>query len=150
MPGQHQNGCTNNRVALRDFQLFQMGILHKYNEFAKRTVLPGGLRMGLFWGRCAAKISFRGMTDRVLMPAEDYMRFRGVVVRSFLMGFTSPVRRGQSLQFHPMATYWRDESTSLPHEYVDIHAEWGVCLDIFPLSPCPRKALKIGTALTLR
>ena len=39
MPGQHQNGCTNNRVALRDFQLFQMGILHEFKRICEESGL---------------------------------------------------------------------------------------------------------------
>ena len=140
MPGQHQNGCTNNRVALRDFQLFQMGILHEF----KRICEENGLTWWLAYGSLLGAIRHKGFIPwdddiDVLMPAEDYMRFRELCRTELSDGFYLQVHEDNPCNFIPWQRIGVTSSTSLPHEYVDIHAEWGVCLDIYPLFPCPEK-----------
>ena len=126
MPGQHQNGCTNNRVALRDFQLFQMGILHEF----KRICEENGLTWWLAYGSLLGAIRHKGFIPwdddiDVLMPAEDYMRFRELCRTELSDGFYLQVHEDNPCNFIPWQRIGVTSSTSLPHEYVDIHAEWG-------------------------
>lgn len=124
-------------VELRQFQLFQLDIL---NEF-KRVCDEHNLRWWLAYGSLLGAARHEGFIPwdddiDVLMPAEDYLKFREVCVKGALSeGFYIQSHALNPCNFIGWQRIGVESSTSLPYEYADIHAEWGVCIDIFPLFP---------------
>ena len=141
MSDRQEGGCEKDRVALRDFQLFQIDILHEF----KRICEENNLRWWLSYGSLLGAIRHKGFIPwdddiDVVMPAADYMRFRELCRTELSSGFYLQVHEDNPCNFISWQRIGVTNSTSLPREYADIHAEWGVCLDIFPLFPCPEGA----------
>ena len=123
-------------VPLRDYQLFQLNILREF----KRVCDLYGLRWHLCWGSLLGAARHKGFIPwdddiDVSMPPEDYLAFREIAREELGEEFylQSHVDNPQNI-----ITWQRigvKNSTSMSRRLADIHAEWGVCMDIFPLMP---------------
>lgn len=138
MSEHQENAQPNTGVELREFQLFQLGILKEF----QRVCDEHGLRWWVGYGTLLGAARHQGFIPwdddvDVIMPSEDYLRFREVARTSLSDGFYLQTHEDNPCNF----IFWQrigvKDSTSMPYEYADIHAEWGVCIDIFPVYPFP-------------
>ena len=126
------------RVSIRDLQLFQLNLVR---EFMRICDLHG-LR---YWAACGTLLGavrhkgFIPWDDDVdlWMPPSDYLRFREVCKESLGEDYYLQVHSENPCNFIRWQRIGVKRSTSLLKSHADIHAEWGVCIDIFPLAACP-------------
>lgn len=122
-------------VPLREYQLFQLGILR---EFA-RVCEEGGLRFYAGYGTLLGAARHQGFIPwdddvDVVMPAPDYYRFREVARERLSQGFYLQSHAVNPENFISWQRIGVESTTSMPKDMADIHGEWGVCIDIFPLA----------------
>lgn len=136
-------------VELRQFQLFQLDILKEFMRVCDEHGLCWWLAYGSLLGaaRHGGFIPWDDDID-VLMPAEDYLKFREICTKGGLSkGFYIQSHALNPCNFIGWQRIGVENSTSLPYEYADVHAEWGVCIDIFPLFPvAPQESLAASKA----
>lgn len=123
---------------LREFQVFQLDILREF----KRICDEHGLRWWLAYGTLLGAARHEGFIPwdddiDVAMPPEDYLRFREVAPESLSDGFYLQCHGVNPCNFIEWQRIGVTSSTSMPYAYADVHAEWGVCMDIFPFFPAP-------------
>lgn len=127
-------------VPLRDFQLYQLDILRVFIGICEKH----GLRYWAAWGTLLGAARHNGFIPwdddiDVWMPPEDYFRFREVCRSCLPENYYFQSHLTNSDNFIPWQRIGRLDSTSLPRKYRELHGEWGVCIDIFPLgSTAPR------------
>lgn len=122
-------------VALRDFQLFQMGLLSELDRICSKHGLTywGGYGTLLGAARHQGFIPWDDDID-VMMPAEDYYRFREVAPAELPEGLYVQCHCINSENIIPFMRIGDERTTSMPYDATDIFAEWGIDIDIFPLS----------------
>lgn len=153
MPAMDNESKKEHGVELRRFQLFQLDILREFMRVCNEHDLRWWLAYGSLLGaaRHGGFIPWDDDID-VFMPAEDYLKFREICVKGGLSeGFYIQSHALNPRNFIGWQRIGVENSTSLPHEYADIHAEWGVCIDIFPLFPvAPQGARMESRANSIR
>ena len=124
-------------VPLREFQLFQLGILKEFIRLCEKNDLRYFAAYGTLLG-AARHQGFIPWDDDIdlWMPAEDYVRFRDVCKAQLKPPYYLQSHETNLQNFISWQRIGREDTTSLLLEMADIHAEWGICIDIFPLFPC--------------
>ncbi len=123
-------------VPLKEFQAFQLGILKEFMRLCEKHGLTYYAAFGTLLGavRHQGFIPWDDDID-VWMPPEDYLRFRSACSASLADGYYFQSHGSNPCNFLSWQRIGVRNSTSLPKEYADIDAEWGVCIDVFPLVP---------------
>jgi lipopolysaccharide cholinephosphotransferase len=125
-------------VELREFQLFQMNILNEIDRVCKKN----GLTWYAGWGTLLGAARHQGFIPwdddiDIIMPHKDYLAFRDACARDLDERFYLQVHSVNPANDIVWQRVGVKNSTSLPVDSRDIPAEWGVCVDIFTLFPCP-------------
>ena len=125
-------------VELREYQLFQLRILREFIRICDAHDLTYYMAYGTLIG-AARHQGFIPWDDDVdvMMPADDYLKFREICKTDL-----DPDFYFQFHGFNPCNVIgWQrigvKSSTSMPTKYDYLHAEWGVCMDIFPIADAP-------------
>lgn len=131
--------CAQAAGRLREFQVFQLTILDEF----KRICDEHGLRWWLSYGTLLGAARHQGFIPwdddiDVIMPPDDYLRFREIAPAVLSEGYYLQSHGVNPCNFIEWQRIGVVSSTSMPYEYADVHAEWGVCMDIFPLFPAPQ------------
>lgn len=131
LAGQH-------KVPLREFQLFQLSIVREFIRICEENDLRYWAAYGTLLGT-ARHGGFIPWDDDIdfLMPVPDYFVFREVCKRELGEQYYLQVHSENPKNFIGWQRIGVKNSTSMPISHADLHAEWGVCIDIFPLSACP-------------
>ena len=124
---------------LRKYQLVELQI---FKEFI-RVCEENNLKWFACWGTLLGAVRHKGFIPwdddvDVCMPVDDYMKFRKLAIGGGLS-------EGYYFQSHGtnvcnqiyQQRIGLTNTTSLPRDYADVPAEWGVCIDIYPLAPAP-------------
>ncbi len=124
-------------VPLREFQLFQLGILKEFIRLCGKN----DLRYFAAYGTLLGAVRHQGFIPwdddiDLWMPAKDYVRFRDVCKTQLKPPYYLQSHETNLQNFISWQRIGREDTTSLLLEMADIHAEWGICIDIFPLFPC--------------
>ncbi len=125
-------------VELREYQLFQLRIL---NEFIRICELYD-LKYYLAYGTLLGAVRHQGFIPwdddiDVWMPADDYLKFREVAKTDLGEDYYFQSHETNPCNIIEWQRIGVTNSTSLPVDMADIHAEWGICIDIFPFAPAP-------------
>lgn len=141
--GQLAQESVEGGVSIREFQLFQLDILREYVRICEEH----GLRYWAAYGTLLGAARHQGFIpwdDDIdfLMPQSDYLRFREVCKESLDEAFYFQAHSENPCNYINWQRIGVKQSTSLLKEHADIHAEWGICIDIFPLSACPAPGTK--------
>lgn len=122
-------------VPLRDYQLFALGIFEYFKAFCEKHGLTYYLAYGSLLGAARHKgfIPWDDDID-VWMPTDDYYRFRSLCKSELDEKYYFQAHCANAENFISWQRIGVKGSTSFPVKYWDIDAEWGVCIDIFPLS----------------
>lgn len=125
-------------VPLREYQLFQLSILKEFVRICEKHHLTYWIAYGSLLG-AARHEGFIPWDDDidVLMPPSDYRRFREACEESLGDGFYLQVHCKNPQNYIEWQRIGVKNSTSMVRAHADIHGEWGVCMDVFPLCPCP-------------
>lgn len=131
------------KVSLREYQLFQLDIVREFMCVCEKH----GLRYWAAYGTLLGAARHQGFIPwdddiDLFMPMPDYLRFREACKESLSDGFYLQVHSENPCNYINWQRIGMKNSTSLLLSHADIHAEWGVCIDIFPLSACPDPATK--------
>lgn len=123
-------------MELRELQLFELEILKEMDRICKENNLRYFLACGTLLGAVRHKgfIPWDDDID-VYMPFDDYMKFEEACKKSMSDKFYF-----QSREVNPQNyIYWNrigvKNSTSIDLSLANIHMQWGICIDIFPLFP---------------
>lgn len=124
-------------VPLREFQLFQLGILEEFVQLCEKNDLRYFAAYGTLLG-AARHRGFIPWDDDIdlWMPADDYIRFRKICSEQLKAPYYLQSHETNVQNFIFWQRIGRSDTTSLLLDAADIHAEWGICIDIFPLFPC--------------
>ena len=124
-------------VPLREFQLFQLGILKEFVGLCEKNDLRYFAAYGTLLGAARHK-GFIPWDDDIdlWMPADDYLRFREICKEQLEAPYYLQSHETNVQNFIFWQRIGRADTTSLLLDAADIHAEWGICIDIFPLFPC--------------
>lgn len=130
---------TEEITPLRKYQLVELKI---FKEFI-RVCEEHGLTWFVGWGTLLGAVRHQGFIPwdddiDVCMPVDDYLKFRELARNGALS-------EGYYFQCHSDNIYNQiyqqriglKNTASLPRDYCDVPAEWGICIDIFPLAPAP-------------
>lgn len=125
-------------VPLREYQLFGLGILKEFSRICDQHNLTWWIGYGSLLGAARHKgfIPWDDDIDVWMMP-DDYLAFREICRTKLNSEYYLKVH-----SFNPAnSTTWQclgvRNTTSIPRNQLDVPADWGVCMDIFPLVPCP-------------
>jgi len=125
-------------VTIEEYQRFELKILHAFKEVCDEH----GLRWWAMFGSLLGAARHKGFIPwdddiDVVMPPEDYLRFREVMSRQPPEGYYVECHAKSVGSMIPWQVMGVTQSMSLPRRYADAPAAWGVCMDIFPLINCP-------------
>lgn len=123
-------------VPLGDFKKFQLGILEEFMRVCKRHNLAYYAAFGTLLGAVRHK-GFIPWDDDIdiWMPGRDYLALREACEETLDDAYYFQSHGSNVCNFLSWQRIGVRDSTSLPKEYANIHGEWGVCIDIFPLIP---------------
>ena len=142
---QGQIAAENNagKVPIRDYQLFQLNIVREYVRICEENGLRYWAAYGTLLG-AARHEGFIPWDDDIdfFMPPSDYYRFREICKSDLSEGFYFQAHSENPCNYINWQRIGVKNSTSLLKAHADIHAEWGICIDVFPISPCPAPGTK--------
>lgn len=129
------------KVPLRDFQLFQLGILKEFIKLCEANGLQYWAAYGTLLGAARHKgfIPWDDDID-VWMPAADYLAFRDIARSQLPDDYYVQSHALNACNFIGWQRIGLKNTTSLDVTYADVHAEWGICIDVFPLTGRPEDA----------
>lgn len=121
-------------VSVRELQLFQLDILKELNRICRKC----GIKYTLAYGSCLGAVRHHGFIPwdddiDVQMTIDDYNKFTEACKTELDDRFYF-----QSHEKNPQTyIYWNrigvKNSTSLNLNMRNVHTEWGICIDIFPI-----------------
>lgn len=125
-------------MELRELQLYQINIL---NEFV-RVCEENNLKYYLAWGTLLGAVRHKGFIPwdddiDVYMPYEDYKKLKEACAKSLDEKYYYANKSADSKFYSAWTTIGVKNSTSIDLSLAKIHMPWGICMDIFPLFPCP-------------
>lgn len=124
-------------VPLREYQLFQLPILAEFVRICEKYDLTYWAAYGTLLGAVRHQ-GFIPWDDDVdlWMPPVDYLKFRKVCPKALKKEFYFQVHCDNPQNYIEWQRIGVKNSTSLEKSQADIHGEWGICIDIFPLASC--------------
>lgn len=123
-------------MELRELQLFELDILKEFDRICRNNQLQYFLACGTLLGaiRHQGFIPWDDDID-VYMPYEDYIKFAKICEKEINSEYYFQSRNENPQNF----IYWnrigRNNTTSIDLSLANIHMQWGICIDIFPLFP---------------
>lgn len=121
-------------VPLREFQLYQLDILKTFISICEKN----DLKYWAAWGTLLGAARHNGFIPwdddiDIWMPPKDYYKLREACKSCLPENYYFQSHLTNTDNFISWQRIGRIDSTSLPYKYRELHGEWGICIDIFPL-----------------